>query len=75
MRKSINNRQFVRTWMKLGSASQVATKLGLSLSSVYTKANNLRKKGVKLPPSAHNQNEDTVDDLNKIIAAYSKGKK
>lgn len=75
MRKTINNREFVRTWMKFGSASQVASKMNLSLPSVYTKANNLRKKGVNLPPSAHNQNQDTVDDLNKIIASYSKGAK
>ena len=77
--KVIDNREFVRTWMhatsnKLGTR-EVAKKLDMTTGSVYAKASNLRKRGVKLPTMAFPMQSDDVEALNKMIVKLQRGGK
>jgi len=71
MYKLINNRKFVTAWMTCETVSDVARKLKLTNTQVSAKANNLRTKGVKLPHKQKGEIEDTVEDLNAIVAKYN----
>lgn len=67
--KLINSRDFVKAWMTSDTIDQVAAKMGITKESAYSKANNLRFKGVKLPQKQRVYG-DSVDDLNAIVERY-----
>lgn len=69
----IDSTEFVRAWMTSKTVDEVAKKMDLPVTSVSSKANNLRAKGVKLPkmqrPAA---DPNSVEELNKLVAKYQK---
>lgn len=68
----ISNIKFVNTWCdavnKAAVVKYVAEKMDMSIESASAKANNLRTKGVELPSMPRVRNNDSVDDLNALIA-------
>ena len=67
--------KFVRTWVEAydqdRSAKWVANKLGMTRTQVFSKAYNMRKKGVRLPTLTKSTEEFDVDKLNSLIAGRS----
>lgn len=65
--------EFVRAWMKVwragGKLDDIALILGTSRGHVYSRAEFLRRKGVKLPTFKTNtyMDEEYIGDLNNII--------
>lgn len=69
--RPIDNTEFVKAWMTMDVPS-LAKKFNRDKASIYSKANVLRKKGVKLPVKQRTYERDEVSDLNRLIERYSK---
>lgn len=71
---SIDSRKFVKAWMTCDSVDAVAAKLKISKQQTSSKANILRKAGVKLPKKLNGGHKPTynVDELNAIIDSFGK---
>ena len=68
----ISNIKFVNTWCdavnKAAGVKYVAEKMDMTIESASAKANNLRTKGVELPRMPHLNKNDSIEDLNALIA-------
>ena len=66
----VTNEQFVKAYVNCHSTEHCASMLGLTATSVSTRANKLRKAGVKLPKYDRASNPKTidVDGLNKLLS-------
>lgn len=65
--------QFIEAWMSSDSLQEVADKLNIQRFSVYARAQEWRKRGVKLPKLREERatgNKLDVSDLNNLIAEY-----
>ena len=76
MRKRIDNREFVVTWLNSESLEDVAKAIGSTKASVQSRASQLRKCGVKLPKFTGRMSETAkqleVAQLNSIISKHQK---
>jgi len=69
----ISHPKFVEAWMEVwrrgGALDDIAIKLGTSRGHIYSRAEFLRKKGVRLPSFKSNtyMDEEYVEGLNDII--------
>ncbi|NIL77154.1 hypothetical protein [Rhodococcus sp. B10] len=76
MRKRIDNRELVVTWLNSESLDDVAKAMGRTRASVQTRASELRKRGVKLPKFTSRMSETAkqleVAQLNSIISKHQK---
>jgi hypothetical protein len=63
---------FVLAWRECKSVREVAERLGMLPTSVYIRANRLRKKGVHLPSLSNNKlTEQRVEALNRLLVGAS----
>lgn len=70
---TVDDYEFVKVWMRSTTIDQVYKHFGYHThQQVYSKANSLRKKGVKLPQKQANVDRSSVDELNRLIARMSK---
>lgn len=71
--RPIDSVEFVKAWMTSDTVDEVAEKMGLTKTSVQSKANNLRSKGVLLPKKWRPAvDPNSVEELNKLVAKYQK---
>lgn len=76
MARRFDNREFVVTWLNSESAAAVAKALGRSVPTIYQKASELRKAGVKLPKFERRRSETArkleVAQLNSLINKHQR---
>jgi hypothetical protein len=65
--------EFVKAYLAHATNAEVAAKLGLTLIRVRARARALRRRGVRLPSKA-TAPVSSVEELNKLVATYNKGK-
>ena len=64
--KTVDSRDFVRSWMKHDNVKEIADELGLTKSAVSGRGKKMRERGIDLPE--RNGMSATKDDLNALIA-------
>jgi hypothetical protein len=70
--KRIDSHEFVKVWVTSDSLNDVCERLELSKQQASSKANNLRKRGVKLPKLSRRPDKNSVHELNKLVERYAK---
>lgn len=74
--RQVEAHEFVKVYMTATTIEEVATKLGISKQSVYTRSGTLRKRGVHLPVKERPQvDPNTPEELNKLIARLERKSK
>ena len=68
-RKNVSREKFTVVYERSTSKEEVADKLGLKVATVISKANSLRKEGVRLKQfeSKHHSKKPTTDELNSLL--------
>ena len=70
MNQKVDDVQFVTAWMKCATVAEVSHHTGLTPNSVRSRACQLRKKGVKLPPKARQRKPVDVAQLNDLVQQF-----
>jgi hypothetical protein len=68
----IDSYEFTKTWMTSNSLNDVCERPEITDTQASAKANNLRKRGVKLPKMSRRPDKNSVEELNKLVERYAK---
>lgn len=70
--KHVDSYEFTKVWMTSQTLTDVCERLELTVQQASSKANSLRKRGVKLPKMSKRPDKNSVQELNKLVERYAK---
>lgn len=70
--KIVDSYEFTKVWMTSQTLDDVCERLEMTKQQAYSKANTLRKRGVKLPRMSRRLDKNSTEELNKLVERYAK---